>query len=71
MAKQLSRGAARFKSILVDLGHEHKVEQFIGSAKTAEEAAAIIGYEPEQIAKTTVYQLGNAKEALIVVMSGL
>ena len=58
----------KVKQYFNDLGLSHRVKEFSQSSATVEEAALAIGCEPERIAKTISFLLGN--EAILIVTAG-
>lgn len=71
LSEQLSKGALRFQSRLKELGiGEFDIKQLPGSTRTAEEAASAIGCEVDQIAKSIIFKMKNAGEAVLVITSG-
>ena len=70
MSKPLHRQAEKFQSRLKQLGHAHEVLQLPDSTRTAQEAAEAIGCNVEQIAKSIIFRLKNANEAILIIASG-
>src|SRR5699024_4550155 len=60
----------KFQSRLKQLGHAHEVLQLPDSTRTAQEAAEAIGCNVEQIAKSIIFRLKNANEAILIIASG-
>ena len=48
----------------------HQVKQLPESTRSAKEAAETIGCEVEQIAKSIIFKLKNAKEPVLIIASG-
>jgi prolyl-tRNA editing enzyme YbaK/EbsC (Cys-tRNA(Pro) deacylase) len=56
---------------LLELGYTNQVVELPDSTRTAQEAAAAIGCDVAQIAKSIVFRLKNADSPLLVVASGV
>src|SRR5699024_2296795 len=69
MSKSLHSQAEKFQSRLKQLGHAHEVLQLPDSTRTAQEAAEAIGCNVEQIAKSIIFRLKNANEAILIIAS--
>jgi prolyl-tRNA editing enzyme YbaK/EbsC (Cys-tRNA(Pro) deacylase) len=61
---------ARVRQALADLGLETEFRTFEQNTRTATEAAAAIGCEIGQIAKSLVFRSGKTDRAILVVASG-
>lgn len=71
LSDRLSSGAQRVQDILNDLGYGHlRVVEFPASTHTAAEAAAAIGCEPAQIAKSLIFRTRQTRRPVLVVASG-
>jgi prolyl-tRNA editing enzyme YbaK/EbsC (Cys-tRNA(Pro) deacylase) len=66
----LSRSAARVQAALAASGIEAKVVELPASTRTAAEAAAAVGCEIAQIAKSLVFRGLTSGEPLLVIASG-
>lgn len=69
--EQLSKQAQIVQEKLVDLGYTNEVKQLPDSTRTAQEAAAAIGCDVAQIAKSIIFRLKNSDKALLVIASGV
>ncbi|MGM1046801.1 MAG: YbaK/EbsC family protein [Bacillota bacterium] len=67
----LKESAQRVQNILGDMGYSNQVVELPESTRTAEEAAAAIGCEVAQIAKSIIFRLANSSKPLLVVASGV
>jgi len=67
----LKESAERVQSHLRDMGFDHRVVELPDSTRTAEEAAAAIGCEVAQIAKSIIFRLSGSNEPVLVVASGV
>lgn len=67
----LKESAQRIQDKLSELGYTHQVVELPESTRTAQEAAAAIGCEVAQIAKSIIFRLQPSDEALLVVTSGV
>lgn len=68
---QLSKVASRFQEKLRELGFQNEVKELPDSTRTAKEAAATIGCDVAQIAKSIIFRLESSGEPLLVVASGV
>jgi prolyl-tRNA editing enzyme YbaK/EbsC (Cys-tRNA(Pro) deacylase) len=66
----LSRSAARVQSALASAGIEARVVELPASTRSAVEAAAAIGCEVAQIAKSLIFRGTTSGEPLLVIASG-
>lgn len=71
MSSELSQSAGKFQSFLNALGAGHQVVELPDSTRTAAEAAAAIGCEVGQIAKSIVFRSVPGGKAVLVVASGV
>ena len=63
-------GAERLAAALAELGREHRVVRFDQTTRTAAEAAAAIGCEVAQIAKSLVFKTSESERPVLVIASG-
>ena len=70
MNQQLSAKAANFQDFLSSRGIEEKVVELSESTRTAAEAAAAIGCEVEEIAKSIVFYVKDTLRPILVIASG-
>lgn len=70
MPGPLSPSAQRIQNLLNDLGYPIHVVEFAASTRTAAEAAAVVGCEVGQIAKSIVFRTRETGRAVVVVTSG-
>ena len=70
MNQQLSAKAANFQKFLSSRGIEEKVVELSESTRTAAEAAAAIGCEVEEIAKSIVFYVKDTLRPILVIASG-
>lgn len=66
----LPASPARVQTALDAAGLGHKVVCFDASTRTSEEAAAAVGCEVAQIAKSLVFRTKQSKQAVLVIASG-
>ncbi len=66
----LPAGAVRVAARLAELGHPHEVVMLPVSGRTAADAAAALGVELGQIAKSIVFRRKSDDAAVLVVTSG-
>ena len=66
----LPSGAARVATTLAELGHPHDVVMLPVTGRTAADAAAALGVELGQIAKSIVFRRKSDDAAVLVVTSG-
>lgn len=65
----LSPSAARFQDLLREAGFANEVQELAASTRTSAEAAAALGCEVAQIAKSIVFRGGSGR-AVLVIASG-
>lgn len=65
----LSPSAARFQDLLRQAGFANEVQELAASTRTSAEAAAALGCEVAQIAKSIVFRGGSGR-AVLVIASG-
>ena len=70
MNQQLSAKAANFQKFLSSRGIEEKVVELSESARTSAEAAAAIGCDVEEIAKSIVFYVKDTLRPILVIASG-
>ena len=70
MSETLSPSAQRVQQALATLGFSCRVQQLPASTRTAREAAAAVGCEVGQIAKSLVFRRTNSGKAVLVITSG-
>ena len=70
MNQQLSAKAANFQGFLSPRGIEEKVVELSESTRTSAEAAAAIGCEVEEIAKSIVFYVKDTLRPILVIASG-
>ena len=70
MNQQLSAKAANFQEFLSSRGIEEKVVELLESTRTSSEAAAAIGCEVEEIAKSIVFYVKDTLRPILVIASG-
>ena len=70
MNQQLSAKAANFQKFLSSRGIEEKVVELSESTRTSAEAAAAIGCEVEEIAKSIVFYVKDTLRPILVIASG-
>ena len=70
MNQQLSAKAANFQDFLSSRGIEEKVVELSESTRTSAEAAAAIGCEVEEIAKSIVFYVKDTLRPILVIASG-
>lgn len=70
MAGPLSPSAQKIQDLLNDSGHPIHVLEFSALTRTAAEAAAVIGCEVSQIAKSVVFRTRDGNQPVLVVASG-
>ena len=70
MNQQLSAKAANFQVFLSSRGIEEKVVELSESTRTSAEAAAAIGCEVEEIAKSIVFYVKDTLRPILVIASG-
>jgi len=71
MPSPLSPSAQRIQNLLNDLGHPIHVMEYAGSTRTAAEAAAVIGCDTAQIAKSILFRTRDGGRPVLVVASGI
>lgn len=67
----LSRSASKIRDVLSGLGVDCEVVELPSSTRTAADAAAAIGCEVAQIAKSIVFRAVNSGKPILVVASGV
>ena len=67
----MSKSKRRFQVALTAAGLEREITELPGSTRTAEEAAASVGCEVAQIAKSLVFRGQSSDSAVLVIMSGV
>ncbi len=70
-ASPMARGAAAVQAALDNAGVDCVVREMPASTRTARDAAAAIGCEVAQIAKSIVFEIFDSGEPLLVVASGV
>lgn len=70
MAGPLSPSAQKIQNLLNDLGHPIHVLEFAAGTRTAAEAAAAIGCDVAQIAKSILFRTRDTARPVLVVASG-
>jgi len=70
MTTDLSKSAQRVQEVLNQHGLELKVVEFAESTRTSQEAAAAIGCEIGQIAKSLIFRGKTSKKPILVIASG-
>ena len=70
MPENLSSSAQIVQQALATLGFSYRVRQLPASTRTAREAAAAVGCEVGQIAKSLVFRRKNSGKAVLVITSG-
>lgn len=63
-------GAERFAAALATLGMDYRVSHFDETTRTAAEAAAAIGCDLSQIAKSLVFRSATTDQQILVIASG-
>ncbi|CAO3406790.1 YbaK/EbsC family protein [Azospirillum largimobile] len=66
----LSPSAARVQALLDGIGLGHRVIEHEGSTRTSEDAAAAVGCEVAQIAKSLIFRTKETGRPVLVVASG-
>ena len=66
----LPEGVERVARVLQALGHAHAPQMLDGSARTAQEAADVLGVQLGQIAKSVIFRRKQDGVAVLVVTSG-
>jgi len=66
MAEELSPAAQRVQELLRAQGSQSQVRQFATTARTSAEAAAAIGCEVAEIAKSLVFRAASGKPVLVI-----
>jgi len=67
---QLKPSAQQVQEALRSLGYENEVIELPDSTRTAQEAAAAIGCDVAQIAKSIIFRLRSSGDPLLVIASG-
>ncbi|MGI5922277.1 MAG: YbaK/EbsC family protein [Syntrophomonadaceae bacterium] len=70
MNNELSKSAQKIQAVLNEYGLELKVVEFEESTRTSSEAAAAIGCELGQIAKSLIFKGKNTEKPILVIASG-
>ena len=70
MSSSLSASAARVQHFLQQQGFDLTVRELPGSTRTAAEAAAAIGCQVGQIAKSLIFNEKSSDEVILVIASG-
>lgn len=70
MPGPLSPSAQKIQNLLNDLGHPIHVLEFAASTRTSAEAAAAIGCDVAQIAKSIMFRTRDTDRPILVVASG-
>ena len=70
MSENLPESARRFQNALKAAGIKAPIRQFPQSARTAKDAAAAIGCDVAQIAKSLVFRRTDTNRAVLVIASG-
>ena len=66
----LHKNAQIVQELLKEKGYDNEVKELPDSTRTAQEAADALGCDVEQIAKSIVFKLREADQALLVIASG-
>jgi len=66
MSPPLPAGAERVRAALLALGHAAEIVEFDGGTRTAADAAAAIGCQVAQIAKSIVFRAGSGRPVLVI-----
>lgn len=66
----LPEGVQRVAAVLADKGHAHMPQMLNDSARTAQEAADVLGIAVGQIAKSIIFRRKSDDAAVLVVTSG-
>ena len=66
----LHKNAQIVQGLLKEKGYDNEVKELPDSTRTAQEAADALGCDVEQIAKSIVFKLREADQALLVIASG-
>ena len=67
----MSESIKKFEQTLRDLGFANQIITFMQPAKTSAEAAAAVGCEVGQIAKSLVFKGLQSDQAILVIASGV
>ena len=70
MSGALSPSARRIQDLLDGLGFGHRVVEHEGSTRTSEDAAAAVGCDVAQIAKSLIFRTKNTARPVLVIASG-
>lgn len=70
MPRALSPSAQRIQNLLNDLGHPVHVVEYAVATRTAAEAAAVIGCDVAQIAKSVIFRSRDTNRPVLIVASG-
>jgi prolyl-tRNA editing enzyme YbaK/EbsC (Cys-tRNA(Pro) deacylase) len=71
MAETLSRSAQKVQDILRSMGYSHTVQELPASTRSAAEAAAALGCQVAQIAKSLVFRGAESGAPILIVASGV
>ncbi|MEX0810477.1 MAG: YbaK/EbsC family protein [Dongiaceae bacterium] len=70
-SETLPPAARRIQDLLGEIGHDGKVRLFDASTRTAADAAAAIGCEVAQIAKSLIFRAMQSDAPVLVIASGI
>ena len=71
MNKNLSRSVQKVNDSLVGLGYTGEILELSDSTRTSELAAAAVGCEVKQIAKSLLFKTKNTGRPIMVIASGV
>ena len=66
----LPEGVQRVAKLLQDLGHPHAPQMLDDAARTAQQAADLLGIEVGQVAKSIIFRRKSDDAAVLVIASG-
>ena len=66
----LPEGVQRVAKLLQDLGHPHPPQMLDDAARTAQQAADLLGIEVGQVAKSIIFRRKSDDAAVLVIASG-
>jgi prolyl-tRNA editing enzyme YbaK/EbsC (Cys-tRNA(Pro) deacylase) len=69
--QNLTASVQQVQEKLFELGHPNEILKLTDSARTAQEAADVLGCEVAQIAKSIIFKLKSTNQPLLVVASGI
>jgi len=69
--QNLTTSVKQVQEKLLELGHPNEVVKLTDSARTAQEAADVLGCDVAQIAKSIIFKLDSTNQPLLVVASGI